>query len=88
MPNTKPPIMDVKTFEKRLSILEKHAYSDYAASFLLAGNCGGEASRARADFYKIFMGYLDGGGFSRRTLKATTHAPLESSAFMPKTQRP
>jgi dihydroorotase len=64
MPNTKPPIMDQKTFEKRLKVLEKHAYSDYAASFLLVGNCE-EAFGARADFYKIFMGASTGGIFSR-----------------------
>lgn len=63
MPNTNPPVIDTETFEKRLKLLEKNAYSDYAAGFLLSGNCG-EAKTANADFYKIFMGASTGGIYS------------------------
>ncbi|WP_456367553.1 dihydroorotase [Thermococcus sp.] len=63
MPNTEPPIMSAKTFERRLRILERDAYADYAVGFLLAGNCE-EASLTKADFYKIFMGASTGGLYS------------------------
>jgi dihydroorotase len=63
MPNTNPPVRDKKTFERRLELLKKHAYVDYAAGFLVAGNCG-EAATVDADFYKVFMGSSTGGIFS------------------------
>ncbi|MDV3104143.1 dihydroorotase [Thermococcus waiotapuensis] len=63
MPNTKPPVMDVKTFKMRLSLLEKKSYSDFAVGFLISGNCN-EAKEAGADFYKAFMGASTGGIYS------------------------
>ncbi|NJF25691.1 dihydroorotase [Thermococcus sp. Bubb.Bath] len=63
MPNTNPPVMDKRTFERRLELLKKHSHSDYAVGFLVAGNCG-EAASVDADFYKIFMGSSTGGIFS------------------------
>ncbi len=63
MPNTKPPIIDVVTFHRREEAFRGRAYSDYALGFLLSGNCG-EARKARADFYKVFMGASTGGIFS------------------------
>ncbi len=64
MPNTNPPIVDQETFNRRLGLLKKRAYSDYAAGFLVAGNCG-EAAAVDADFYKVFMGSSTGGIFSQ-----------------------
>ncbi|CAI1492512.1 Dihydroorotase [Thermococcus nautili] len=63
MPNTKPPVMDSRTFEKRLELFQREAYADYALSFLIRSNCG-EAKKARADFYKAFMGASTGGIYS------------------------
>jgi len=63
MPNTDPPIIDVKTFRKRMELFKEKAYSDYALGFLLRSNCT-EAKMAKADFYKIFMGASTGGVFS------------------------
>jgi dihydroorotase len=63
MPNTKPPVMDLETFERREKLFQDHAYADYALSFLLSDNCN-EARKAKADFYKIFMGASTGGIFS------------------------
>ena len=63
MPNTDPPIIDFKTFQKRMELFRKKSYSDYALSFLLRNNCT-EAKRTNADFYKIFMGASTGGIFS------------------------
>ncbi len=63
MPNTKPPVMDSKTFEKRLELFQKKAYADYAIGFLIRSNCD-EAKRVRADFYKAFMGASTGGIYS------------------------
>ncbi|NJE30238.1 dihydroorotase [Thermococcus sp. 18S1] len=64
MPNTQPPVLDVETFERRKALFEGKAYADYALSFLIRNNCG-EASKAGADFYKIFMGASTGGIFSK-----------------------
>jgi dihydroorotase len=64
MPNTRPPIMDVKTFERREKLLKRNAYADYAIGFLLRDNCQG-ARLSGADFYKIFIGASTGGIFSR-----------------------
>ncbi len=63
MPNTKPPVTDATTFERRKELFGRKAYSDYALGFLVRGNCEG-AKKARADFYKIFMGASTGGIFS------------------------
>ncbi|GAB6136420.1 dihydroorotase [Thermococcus prieurii] len=63
MPNTKPPVMDSRIFEKRLELFQREAYADYALSFLIRSNCG-EAKKARADFYKAFMGASTGGIYS------------------------
>jgi len=63
MPNTKPPVMGYKTFEKRLELFQEKAYADYALGFLLNGNCE-EARNAKADFYKAFMGASTGGIYS------------------------
>ncbi|NJE54532.1 dihydroorotase [Thermococcus sp. 21S9] len=63
MPNTKPPVMDSKTFEKRLELFRRKAYADYALGFLIRNNCE-EAEKARADFYKAFMGASTGGIYS------------------------
>ena len=63
MPNTDPPIIDVKTFRKRMELFKEKAYSDHALGFLLRSNCT-EAKMAKADFYKIFMGASTGGVFS------------------------
>lgn len=63
MPNTKPPVMDSKTFERRMELFSGRAYADYALGFLIAGNCS-EAPKVRADFYKIFMGASTGGVYS------------------------
>ncbi|EEB73492.1 dihydroorotase [Thermococcus sp. AM4] len=63
MPNTKPPVMDSRTFEKRLELFQKKAYADYAIGFLIRSNCD-EAKRIRADFYKAFMGASTGGIYS------------------------
>ncbi|NJE05614.1 dihydroorotase [Thermococcus sp. M36] len=63
MPNTKPPVMDSKTFERRLEIFERRAYSNYALGFLVSGNCE-EAKSVDADFYKMFIGASTGGIFS------------------------
>ncbi|MCD6373296.1 MAG: amidohydrolase family protein, partial [Thermococcus sp.] len=49
MPNTKPPVMDSKTFKKRLELFQKKAYADYAVGFLMKDNCK-EAITAGADF--------------------------------------
>jgi len=64
MPNTNPLIMDRGTFNRRLELLKKRAYSDYATGFLVAGNCR-EAAAVDADFYKVFMGSSTGGIFSQ-----------------------
>ncbi|WP_297503188.1 dihydroorotase [Thermococcus sp.] len=64
MPNTKPPVMDARTFKRREELLWEKAYTDYAIGFLLSGNCG-EAEKSKADFYKIFMGASTGGIFSK-----------------------
>ncbi len=63
MPNTKPPVKDSKTFEKRLELFRERAYSDYAIGFLIRSNCE-EARKVRADFYKAFMGASTGGIYS------------------------
>ncbi|NJE00363.1 dihydroorotase [Thermococcus sp. JdF3] len=63
MPNTQPPVLDVKTFERRKALFEGTAYADYALGFLIRNNCG-DAVKAGADFYKIFMGASTGGVFS------------------------
>lgn len=63
MPNTKPPVMDGKTFRTREALFRKKSYTDYALGFLVSGNCG-EAKRVKADFYKVFMGASTGGIFS------------------------
>jgi len=63
MPNTKPPVMDSRIFEKRLELFQKKAYADYAIGFLIRSNCD-EAKRIRADFYKAFMGASTGGIYS------------------------
>ncbi|AEK73186.1 dihydroorotase [Thermococcus sp. 4557] len=63
MPNTQPPVLDVETFERRNALFEGRAYADYALSFLIRNNCG-DAVKAGADFYKIFMGASTGGVFS------------------------
>jgi len=63
MPNTKPPVMDSKTFEKRLELFQKKAYADYALGFLIRSNCE-EAEKVRADFCKAFMGASTGGIYS------------------------
>ncbi|AJC71681.1 dihydroorotase [Thermococcus guaymasensis DSM 11113] len=63
MPNTKPPVIDSKTFQKRLELFQKRAYADYAIGFLIKGNCE-EAKKVRADFYKSFMGASTGGIYS------------------------
>lgn len=63
MPNTKPPVMDSKTFKKRLELFQKKAYADYAVGFLMKDNCK-EAITAGADFYKAFMGASTGGIYS------------------------
>ncbi len=63
MPNTKPPVMDSKTFEKRLELFQRKAYTDYALGFLIRSNCE-EARKAGADFYKAFMGASTGGIYS------------------------
>ncbi|WP_297470018.1 dihydroorotase [Thermococcus sp.] len=63
MPNTKPPVLDSKTFEKRLELFRRKAYTDYALSFLMRDNCE-EARRVKADFYKAFMGASTGGVYS------------------------
>ncbi|WP_457742802.1 dihydroorotase, partial [Thermococcus sp.] len=64
MPNTRPPVMDVKTFENRLKLFQKKAYTDYALGFLLRSNCN-DAKAVRADFYKTFMGASTGGIYSK-----------------------
>ncbi|WP_297507708.1 dihydroorotase [Thermococcus sp.] len=63
MPNTSPPVMDSRTFEKRLELFEGRAYADYALGFLLKDNCR-EAVNSGADFYKVFMGSSTGGIYS------------------------
>jgi len=63
MPNTKPPVIDRKTFERRVKLFEGRSYTDYALGFLLKDNCR-EAGKVNADFYKIFMGASTGGIFS------------------------
>ncbi|WP_456422975.1 dihydroorotase [Thermococcus sp.] len=63
MPNTKPPILDPRTFERRFELLQRNAYADYALSFLMRNNCR-EAKKANADFYKAFMGASTGGIYS------------------------
>lgn len=63
MPNTDPPIIDVKTFRKRMELFKEKAYSDHALGFLLRSNCT-ETKMTKADFYKIFMGASTGGVFS------------------------
>ena len=63
MPNTKPPVTDSKTFERRLELFHRKAYADYALSFLIRSNCK-EAKKVRADFYKAFMGASTGGIYS------------------------
>ncbi|CAD5243243.1 dihydroorotase [Thermococcus camini] len=63
MPNTQPPILNAETFERRKALFEGRAYADYALSFLIRNNCG-DAVKAGADFYKIFMGASTGGVFS------------------------
>ena len=62
MPNTKPPVMDVETFERRRELFKK-AYADYALGFLMMNNCE-KAKKAKADFYKAFMGASTGGIYS------------------------
>ncbi|AEH25250.1 dihydroorotase [Pyrococcus yayanosii] len=62
MPNTRPPVMDERTFRLRGRIFRR-SYADYALGFLLAGNCE-EAKAVKADFYKAFMGASTGGIFS------------------------
>lgn len=64
MPNTDPPITSAETFRLREEAFERKAYSDYALSFLIAGNCD-EAKTVLADFYKIFMGASTGGIYSK-----------------------
>ncbi|WP_297091112.1 dihydroorotase [Thermococcus sp.] len=64
MPNTDPPVLDSQTFRRREEAFRGMAYTDYALSFLLSGNCD-EAKKAQADFYKIFMGASTSGIFSR-----------------------
>ena len=63
MPNTKPPVANVKTLKRRLKLFERKAYSDYAIGFLMVDNCS-EATKSRADFYKTFMGASTGGFYS------------------------
>ncbi|WP_457751480.1 dihydroorotase [Thermococcus sp.] len=63
MPNTKPPVMDSKTFENRLELFQRKAYADYAIGFLMRSNCE-EAKKTKADFYKAFMGASTGGIYS------------------------
>ncbi|AFL95122.1 dihydroorotase [Thermococcus cleftensis] len=63
MPNTKPPVTDSETFQRRAELFARKSYADYALGFLLNGNCV-EARKAEADFYKIFMGASTGGIFS------------------------
>ena len=63
MPNTKPLILNIKTFEKRLKLFRGRAHTDYALSFLIRDNCE-EAKKAKADFYKAFMGASTGGVYS------------------------
>ena len=62
MPNTKPPIMDFKTFRRRRELFKK-SYADYALGFLIKNNCD-EAGKSQADFYKVFMGASTGGIYS------------------------
>lgn len=64
MPNTRPPIMTPEVFKAREGIMRKKSYTDYALSFLIAGNCE-EAQKVRPDFYKIFMGASTGGIYSQ-----------------------
>jgi dihydroorotase len=64
MPNTDPPVMDLKTFRMRTVLFEGKSYSDFAVGFLVSNNCG-EAEKVKADFYKIFMGASTGGVHSR-----------------------
>ncbi len=63
IPNTKPPVLDSKTFEKRLELFRRKAYTDYALSFLMRDNCE-EARKVKADFYKAFMGASTGEVYS------------------------
>jgi len=63
MPNTKPPILDSRTFERRFELFQRKAYADYALSFLMRNNCR-EAKKTNADFYKAFMGASTGGIYS------------------------
>ncbi len=63
MPNTTPPVIDSMTFEKRLKLFRRKAYTDYALGFLMKSNCN-EAKKAKADFYKAFMGASTGGIYS------------------------
>ncbi len=63
MPNTNPPVMNQKTFERRAKLFERKSFTDYALGFLIAGNCG-EAEKVEADFYKSFMGASTGGIYS------------------------
>ncbi len=63
MPNTKPPVMDARTFRMRELLFRGKSYADYAIGFLVSRNCG-EAKSVNADFYKVFMGASTGGIFS------------------------
>ena len=63
MPNTKPPVVDSETFERRRKLFQRKAHTDYALSLLIRNNCE-EAKKARADFYKAFMGASTGGIYS------------------------
>ncbi|ASJ03644.1 dihydroorotase [Thermococcus profundus] len=64
MPNTRPPIMDLKTFERREHTFRGRAYSDYAMGFLVSNNCE-DAKMSGADFFKVFMGASTGGIYSK-----------------------
>ncbi|NPA47162.1 MAG: dihydroorotase [Thermococci archaeon] len=63
MPNTKPPVMDERTFRMREELLSREAMADYVPGFLVAGNCE-EAKKGLAGFYKVFMAASTGGIFS------------------------